>query len=181
VPESKLEVFLSPGDVVNSVGETKGSALNRIFRVTLYLKGLDGLLELIGGGLLLLVPPNQIGTLVRILTQHELSEDPQDLVANALIIAAHGLTLSASLFGAIYLLLHGFVKVILVWAVLRNFLWAYPWMMAFLLIFIGYQVYQLVVKFSLGMALLTVFDLLILWLTWYEYRMHKSRKPISGK
>lgn len=98
---------------MNSVGETKGSALNRIFRVTLYLKGLDGLLELIGGGLLLLVPPNQIGTLVRILTQHELSEDPQDLVANALIIAAHGLTLSASLFGAIYLLLHGFVKVVL--------------------------------------------------------------------
>jgi uncharacterized membrane protein len=180
VPESTLEELLSFGDVVKRVGETKGSALNRIFRVTLYLKGLDGFLELIGGVLLLLVPPNQIGNLLKILTQHELSEDPQDLVADALVNAAHGLTLSASLFGAIYLLLHGFVKVVLVWAVLRDFLWAYPWMMAFLLVFIVYQVYQLVVKFSLGMALLTVFDLLILWLTWYEYRMHKSRKAIRG-
>jgi uncharacterized membrane protein len=34
--------------------------------------------------------------------------------------------------GAVYLLAHGLVKVILVAALLKNQLWAYPWTIAFL-------------------------------------------------
>lgn len=157
------------------LGTTSQGLLRRAFRITLVLKGLDGLLELMGAVLLLTVAPNQISVLVRMLTQHELFEDPHDLIANLLLNSASGLTLSATLFGAIYLLLHGVVKIVLVWAVLRDYLWAYPWMMAFLLVFIGYQIYRLVTHFSLGMFALTVFDVLVLWLTWYEYRAHQAR------
>ena len=107
---------------------TSRTLLDKIFRVSLILKGLDGVLELVGGMLLLVLTPAQIGSALRLLTQHELSEDPRDLVANALVRLAGTLTVSATLFGAAYLLLHGTVKVILVWAVLRDKLWAYPWM-----------------------------------------------------
>jgi uncharacterized membrane protein len=154
---------------------TSVSALDRIFKISLVLKGLDGVLELIGGILLLLVSPSQISALARFLTQHELAEDPHDFVANNLLHITSNLTVSASLFGAVYLLLHGAVKVVLVWAVLKDRLWAYPWMIGFLIVFIGYQIYQMAVAFSVALLLLTAFDAFIVWLTVLEYR--KRRVP----
>lgn len=154
--------------------------LDRTFFVSLILKGLDGVLELVGGILLLVVTPAQISAVARLLTQHELAQDPHDLIANSLLHLTSSLNLSVTLFGAIYLLLHGVVKVILVWAVLRDHLWAYSWLIAFLLVFIGYQGYQLIVAFSWGLLLLTAFDLLIVWLTWREYGVHRTRRRRLG-
>jgi len=86
------------------------------------------------------------------------------------------LSASASFFGAIYLLLHGVVKIVLVGAVLKEKLWAYPWMIAFLLIFIAYQAYRILVAFSWGMVLLTAFDIFIVWITWHEYRSRRAQR-----
>ncbi|WAH95894.1 DUF2127 domain-containing protein [Arthrobacter sp. MMS18-M83] len=154
--------------------------LDRTFRVSLILKGLDGVLELVGGILLLVITPEQIGDLVRFLTQHELAQDPHDFVANSLVHFSSNLSVSASLFGAIYLLLHGVVKIVLVWAVLKDKLWAYPWMIAFLLVFIVYQGYRIVVAFSWGLVLLTAFDIFIVWITAREYRLHRARNQQSS-
>lgn len=160
----------------------QGTALlDRTFRISLILKGLDGVLELIGGVLLLLVTPAQINDLVRFLTQHELAQDPNDLVATTLVHLTANLSGPASLFGAVYLLLHGVVKIVLVWAVLREKLWAYPWMIAFLLVFIVYQAYRILVAFTWGMVLLTAFDIFIVWITWREYRLRRAqnRMPVG--
>jgi uncharacterized membrane protein len=59
---------------------------------------------------------------------------------------------------------------ILVAALLKNQLWAYPWTIAFLGVFILYQVYRLSLKASVGLAALTIFDAVIAWLTYREYR-----------
>ncbi len=159
--------------------QSRPTLLDRTFFVSLILKGLDGVLELVGGVLLLLVTPDQIGAVARLLTQHELSEDPHDVIANALLHPTGGLSVTASLFGAIYLLLHGLVKIVLVWAVLTDHLWAYPWMIAFLIIFIVYQTYKIIVGFSLGFLLLTAFDIFIVVLTWREYGIHRIRRRRS--
>ena len=100
--------------------------LDQTFEVGIILKGLDGLLEVIGGLLLLVVSPATIDRVVTSLTQHELSEDPHDFLATHLLRTAHGLTGSAVLFGAVYLLAHGVVKVVLVAALLKDQRWAYP-------------------------------------------------------
>ena len=50
--------------------------LDQTFEVGIILKGLDGLLEVIGGLLLFVVSPATIDRVVTSLTQHELSEDP---------------------------------------------------------------------------------------------------------
>jgi uncharacterized membrane protein len=151
-------------------------AEDRFFRVVIALKGLDGLLEVLGGVLLLLVKPAQIAGIAQFLTQHELSEDPHDVIANLVLHGSSSLQSGhATVFGAIYLLSHGLVKVVLVWAVLRDKLWAYPWMIAFLWVFIVYQVYRLFIRFTLGMLLLTLFDLLVVWLTVREYKRNKER------
>jgi uncharacterized membrane protein len=144
--------------------------LDQTFAVGIILKGLDGVLEVIGGLLLLVVSPAAIDHAVRRLTQHELSEDPHDFLATHLLRTAHGLTGSTLLFGAVYLLLHGLVKVVLVAALLKNQLWAYPWTIIFLVVFIVYQVYRLSIEPTFGLTALTIFDLVIAWLTYREYR-----------
>jgi uncharacterized membrane protein len=77
------------------------------------------------------------------------------------------------LFGAVYLLAHGAVKVVLVVALLLNKLWAYPWMIVVLLLFIGYQLYRISLTPTAGLIALTVFDVVILVLTWREYRVQR--------
>lgn len=158
----------------------QGDLLDRAFLVGITLKGLDGLLEVLGGLLLLLVSPATINELARALTQHELSEDPHDFLATHLLHATGTLTGSALAFGAVYLLSHGVVKIVLVAALLRNQLWAYPGLIAFLIAFILYQLYRLTFAPSLGLVALTVFDAIIAGLTVREYqrqRAHRRQPP----
>jgi uncharacterized membrane protein len=154
----------------------RGDLLDRAFFVGITLKGLDGVLEVAGGLLLLAVSPATIDRLARALTQHELSEDPHDFIANHLLHYTGSLTGASVRFGAVYLLLHGVVKIVLVAALLRNQLWAYPWTIAFLLAFIAYQLYRLTFAPSLGLVGLTVFDAVVTWLTLREYQRQLSRR-----
>lgn len=153
-----------------------GSLLDRGFAAGVLLKGVDGLLELVGGVLLLVVAPSTIHRVVAALTHGELSEDPHDFVAVHLLHMTAGLTAASVGFAAAYLLAHGVVKVVLVVAVLQNRLWAYPWMIAFLLLFIGYQLYRIALGPTAGLIALTVFDAVVVWLTWREYR--RQRGPV---
>lgn len=146
------------------------SLLDRTFEIGIILKGLDGVLETIGGTLLLAVTPATINRITRGLTQHELSEDPHDYIAVNLLRYTHGLTGNAVTFAAVYLLVHGIVKVFLVGALLRAKLWAYPWLILVLLLFIAYQLYRIAIKPTGGLIALTIFDAIITWLTWREWR-----------
>ena len=151
------------------------AGLDRTFKIGLLLKAADGVLEIIGGMVLLFVSPAQIDHIVRTLTAHELAQDPHDLIARHLLHTTSHLTTATTLFGAIYLLSHGISKLVLVVLVLRNRLWAYPWLIALLLAFIGYQLYRITVQISFGLIALTIFDALLVWLTWREYRAKRAR------
>jgi uncharacterized membrane protein len=152
-------------------------ALDKTFKIGLVLKGLDGILEVIGGILLLFLTPAAIQHLVRVLTAHELTEDPHDLIARYLLHTTAHLHHGTTLFGAIYLLSHGIAKIVLVALVLREKLWAYPWLIGLLLAFIAYQLYQITaVHFSVGLTLLTIFDSFLVWLTWREYRAKRTHQ-----
>jgi uncharacterized membrane protein len=148
--------------------------LDWVFEVGIVLKGLNGLLELVGGVLLLVVSPASIKGVVQTLIEGELSEDPHDLIATRLLHTAGGVTAAGLTFGAVYLLVHGVVKVTLVIALLRNKLWAYLWMIAALLAFIAYQVYRIILSPSPGLIALTAFDVFIVVLTWREYRKQRG-------
>ena len=144
--------------------------LDDTFDVSVILKGLDGLLEAVGGLILLLVSPSTMSHLARTLTQHELSQDPHDFIARHLRDATANLSHSRG-FAAIYLISHGVVKIVLVVALLRNKRWAYPATLVFLGAYILYQTYRIAYRPSVGLVLLTLFDLLIVWLVQREYRM----------
>lgn len=157
-----------------------GDLVDRAFLVGIILKGLDGLLEVLGGMLLLLVSPAAIADLARALTQHELSEDPHDFLATHLLHATGTLTGSALTFGAVYLLSHGVVKIVLVAAILRNQLWAYPALIVFLILFIIYQLYRTTFAPSAGLVGLTVFDAIVTGLTVREYQRQRLHRRETG-
>jgi uncharacterized membrane protein len=161
------------------LSEAQPDLLDRTFRVSIVLKGLDGALEVIGGLLFLFVTPATIDRVVLALTQHELSEDPRDFIAVHALKLAVGLQGTTVFLGALYLLSHGVVKIVLVLALLREKLWAYPWMIAFLGAFIVYQLYRMTFAPSAGLAALTVFDIFVAWLTYREYQRHRAR--MGGK
>jgi uncharacterized membrane protein len=149
--------------------------LDDTFKISVTLKGLDGLLEVIGGTVLLFVKPSTLDQIARSLTQHELSEDPHDFIARHILHSAGHLTHGGTLFAAVYLLSHGIAKVVLVVALLRDQLWAYPAMIVLLGAFIVYQLYRLSYHATLGLTLLTIFDAFVVWLTWREYQSKHSK------
>ena len=148
--------------------------LFRIFELGVWLKGIDSILEICGGFLLLLTSPATLNRLVMALTQHELVEDPQDRIANALRAAVTQVTTNTKLFASAYLIAHGLIKLLLVVGLLRGHRWAFPAAIGFLCLFIIYQFYRLSYAYSLGLLLLTLFDVVMVGLTWHEYRMLAS-------
>jgi uncharacterized membrane protein len=173
----------NPAHVTPEAGRARGGAaaplspaLDKTFKIGLVLKGLDGILEVIGGVVLLFLSPHAIQHAVRALTAHELSEDPHNVIARYLLHSTSHLNSGVTIYGAVYLLLHGVAKVVLVALVLRGKLWAYPWLIGLLLAFIAYQLYQITaVRFSAGLTALTIFDAALVWLTWREYRSRRAQ------
>jgi uncharacterized membrane protein len=133
-------------------------------------KGIDGVLETIGGILLFFVSPNQIHFALRILTQHELSEDPKDLVAAYLLYSTRDLTAGTTAFAAMYLLSHGAVKIALVAGLLLKQRWAYPSAIAAFSLFVVYQLYRYSHTHSPELLVLSVVDVLVIVVTWLEYK-----------
>lgn len=147
-----------------------------LFRTSVLLKGLDALLEIVSGIALWIVSPSFIVRLTAILTQDEIAEDPYDLVANYLRHAAARLSVSGERFMAIYLLSHGVVKMFAVVGLLKNQLWGYPVSIVVFGGFIVYQVYRFTLAGGIGLIALTVFDVVVIWLIWLEYRAVKAAR-----
>jgi uncharacterized membrane protein len=153
-------------------------ALDRVFAVSIILKGLDGLLELLAGLALLLISTEQVEALARQVTGGAVGTLLPDAVSTWATTAAERLTASGLAFGAFYLLAHGVVKIVLVAALLRNKLWAYPWMIVVLIGFVLFQSYEMVHHPAVGLAVLTIFDLIVIVLTAREYgRQRRGRQP----
>ncbi|HEY3221054.1 MAG TPA: DUF2127 domain-containing protein [Gemmatimonadales bacterium] len=136
------------------------SRLHQAFQVGVILKGLNGLLELVGGTLLLLFRPSAIQHFIVELTHNELTKD---------------FSVQGELFAAIYLLSHGVIKMMLVYALIRGKLWAFPWAIGVFATFGVYQVYRYFVAPSGWLIALTVLDVTVILLAWAEWRRVETR------
>ena len=149
--------------------------VGQAFDIGVLLKGLDGVLEILGGLFLLLVPLRDVRRFLIWVTGHELNQDPKDFIATHLVHLANTLSVSGYRLTIAYLLVHGFVKVFLVVMLLRRRLWAYPTAIAVFAAFGVYQVYQFSYSRSLLLLALTVLDVAVIVLTAWEYRILTSR------
>jgi len=152
------------------------SILRGTFRTGITLKGLDGLLEAVGGVLLWFIKPEALGSTLQEIFQHELSRDPHDFVAAHLLHISEKIASSDPLFASIYLLSHGLVKAVLAVLLWMNRLWAYPLAIVIFSAFSVYQIYRYTHTHAFALLVLTLFDVIIVYLTWEEYGAEKLRR-----
>jgi uncharacterized membrane protein len=145
-----------------------------LFRVGILLKGIDGFMELIGGLVLLSLAREFLSRTVALVTAHELSEDPHDLLANALTHTVSLLSADTRSFAGAYLIGHGCIKIVLVAGLWREKRWAYPVALWFLGAFVAYQLYRYAHTHSLVLLAFTALDVFILWAIWRDYRLRRG-------
>lgn len=160
---------------------TKKSFLDKIFKIAVALKGVDGFFETIGGFLLFFISQATLNQIVLFFVQPELIEDSNDLISNYLVNLVNNLSVSTQNFIAAYLICHGIVKIFLIFSLLKNKHWAYPVSAVFFIVFIIYGIYRYFLHYSALLLFLTIFDIFIVILILLEYKkVKKNNLSISA-
>jgi uncharacterized membrane protein len=154
--------------------------VHRAFEISVLLKGAHALIECAGGLALALVSTQSIVDFVQALVQAGLLASPHDFLASHLQAWAQDFSLQSKHFYAFYLVSHGLVKVFLVVGLLRGKAWSYPASLVVLGLFIVYQLYRYSYTGSIGLILLTAFDIVVMGLIWWEYRLVLLHRPEIG-
>lgn len=150
------------------------------FEVAILLKGINAVVESLVGVLLWFVRPETMDRWIQVVTRAELAEDPEGLIANLLLRAGERHAADAHHLGAVYLVAHGLVKLVLVFLLWRRKLWAYPLAGGVLVVFVAYQVFAWATTHSVFLIVLSVFDAILVWLIVIERRklkQERSEKP----
>jgi uncharacterized membrane protein len=150
-----------------------GTATDRLFIITVLVKGIDGALGVIGGAVLAVIKPSTIDHIVVVLTTHELSRNPDDYVANLLVHWAEHIDLGKLAFAAGYLIAHGALKTFLAVTLLLGRPWSYPVGSTFLALFMAYTAYRLTLHWSWPLVAFFCFDLFTLIMVLREWRSQR--------
>src|ERR671930_67557 len=161
---------MSATHTLTVTGKISRQHVHRLFTAGVLIKGVDGVLETIGGVLFMFVDPTALNSVVISFTAHELSEDPDDWFATTLRHLVHNLSSDSQLFVSVYLAAHGLIKIFLAAGLLRAKLWAYPAALWFLGIFVFYQLYRFSHTYFFGLLALSAFDLFVAAIVWTEYQ-----------
>lgn len=157
----------------------KDKILHDLFITSIIIKGIDGTLEFLGGLTLILVKSNSISDIVQTVFQHELTQDPTDLIANYLIETSQALSISTISFMSIYLLIHGAIKMGLFTGLWYRKAWIYPLAGILLSLFVTYQFIRFFHTHSIVLLFLTSIDLLIIILLKFEHKRQLSLQNSS--
>jgi uncharacterized membrane protein len=148
------------------------------FEVSLILKGVIALFEIIGGIMAYFISQHFLLQVVLAITQDELSEDPKDFIAHYLIQSAQDLSVSSQHFAAFFLFSHGAIKMFLIVGLLQKKLWFYPAAIVVFGLFIVYQLYRFSFTHSAWLLVITLLDIVVIWLTRHEWK-YLRRLPVT--
>jgi uncharacterized membrane protein len=161
--------------MVNEVKSVSGHTFHRTFYIGACLKGLQGILETLGGVVLWFLNPKILHDVAALFVKHELSEYPQNFMVRYIHHAAAHWSLSTQHFGAIYLLIDGLITVGLVIGMLRKIWWSYPLAAALISLFILYQLHRAERTHSATLFFLSLMDAVIVLLIIREYYTRETR------
>jgi uncharacterized membrane protein len=146
--------------------------IHDLFEVSIILKLLFAVFEFLAAFILLLVHPTTIGDLV--VRAVSIGFESGDLVYDWAANAAYFFVGHTHTFIVFYLASHGIVKIFILLCLWQKKLWAYP--LAEVL-FVGFGIYQMYRWYLTGSQLmiwLTVLDIIVIYLTWLEYKTLKN-------
>lgn len=157
----------------------KEQNIHLLFEMSLWFKGIFAVSEIISGIVAFFVTKQFLLQLTNWVTKDEFAEDPRDFIANYLLHSVQYLSISAQHFAALYLLGHGIIKLWLIAGLFRKKLWYYPTAMLVFGLFIPYQLYRYSFTHSAWLLLITLLDMVVIWLTWHEYKIMKKQSMIT--
>jgi uncharacterized membrane protein len=134
------------------------------------LKALNALVENIGGFLILMITPEWLNGVIMHYALPELRQDPNDPLMNRLITMGQNFTDSTQNSIAIYMIMHGTLKLLVIYLLWKKYLWAFPLGFVVFGVFIAYELYSYMHSQSLLMLFIVIFDIIIVALIALEYR-----------
>ena len=152
---------------------------HELFEISLILKGSFAILETLSGFLLYFISEAFISRIIIGLTQEDLSQDPHDFIANHIVHFGQSFSGGAQHFAGIYLISHGLVKLVLIIGLMRKYMWFYPISITVFGCFIIYQLYRYTFTGSVWLLVLTVFDLVVMYLIWREYQTLRHHESVT--
>jgi uncharacterized membrane protein len=150
---------------------------DRLFRIALLVKAVDGAAELVGALVLLTVPGAALASLVNDIVARDLLGPPDGSLARHFEAGTAEFVSGSRTFAVVYLALHGVVKLALVVALLRRWQPAYPVAALVLGVFVAYELYRATRTGSVLLPFLAALDLAIIWLIVQEYRRMRASRP----
>ena len=143
--------------------------IHRLFEVSVTLKGLHALLELITGAAVLALSPVAVSNLFLNLAEREQARGAPAFIAAVLLALARSVQHGGQHFAGFYLLAVGVINMGLVIGLLKRALWSFPAALAAIALLMGYQLYRYTHTHSIALILLTIFDAGVWWIVWREY------------
>lgn len=148
-----------------------------LFEAGVFVKALNSAWELLGGIFLLTRLHTWLTYIVVFMSNSQLLGDRDDLIFRTINAQlSHLDVVSTRTFVGFYLLFHGMMNAFLAYNLFRNRLWAYPTMIAFISLFMVYQLYRLYHTHSLFLLAITIFDIGFIILTYHEWQYQKKRR-----
>jgi len=141
------------------------------------LKGAISVAEIIAGVALFFIPPPLIVQMAMLVLNHL----PISSLQNTLMQEVATYTTGAVTFVALYLISRGLIKALLIGALLKNKLWAYPWSLIVLALFVVYQAYQIFIAHSLIVVGITLFDLVVMYFIYREWQIVREHAGLQVK
>lgn len=142
-----------------------------LFDGALVLKAIHGVLEVLAAIFVLVISPAFVVRVAEFVTGGELAQEPNDFIATAILNAAQTFAVSPHFFIALYLIIHGVIKTMLVIGIFARKRIAYPLFMLALAFFGAYELYRGFTRQESLLYALALFDFALLALTAHEYRL----------
>jgi len=158
---------------------SKRQAVHWMFDFAVAIKAINGLLEIIGG-YVLIFKPGWIGPTVATWAVSIMEDHPALPFAASVAWWGDGLTLDTEHFASSYLIAHGAAKLFIAWGLFREKLWAFPTALVVFGLLIVYQLFRFADTHSITLAVLIVIDVAVCYLIWREWGFRREPTPVAA-
>lgn len=168
-------------DVFPTTEQERERDLLWIFDLALGIKLLNGALEMLTALLILFVPASLVLRLAEFATGGEIAQDANDYVATSIVSMAQTYSIHSHYLLALYLAVHGAIKIALVAGIFMKKQVAYPLFIVALAFFAAYEALRGFMLHDLFLQTFAVLDLATLLLTAHEYRRRYPGSPLFSR
>lgn len=141
------------------------------FRTSILIKGAISAAEILVGGILFFISFEALAHFGVRISAPFLPDSLFAWVAHEVALLSLEVATIPPLFVALYIFSRGLIKLVLIAALLRNMLWAYPSSLCVMGAFLLYQFYQIAAEGSAIIVAITLFDIVVMYFIWREWRI----------